>query len=819
MHILDFPPSERPGQPDKPAPRPSFRTGHGPANAAEEFHALMQALLSGAWAAGGAVPPADLSGGPDGETGGAGGREPAAATGPAADTLPGRPGSGPAVGGARWTPRPILPGRWPVMGNALGLPGGMGAFAAALDGQGLAAEGQEGLDADMPGGGALKQAAGTAGTAGGDGLDGVPEGPWASADGSQAGGTVTSVPGTAPPDADRPEAVAPLRRSGRVYAGTRAARRRMARLAAARAARLQDGSTGAERIRHGGVGAGQVREGEARDAQGAEHRAGNGQSTDAQAGTLHAPQSPSGGVPSGEVPDQLPTFPGILGQAHGPPPSASQPGEDGVEALGHAGGDGEGAATAALRLTGEPHGRTDAAAGRPAGALSQPIAAHHPTLQGAGGRQVDGPWAGTGAAVTGPAFRPGSPAAGLPNQGWTSWPPSAAPAGAGGPWAEASSTAAHAGNGSVPSTGGLPVNAGSGAREHPVLGLQGAPGGGGPGLPGSIVEAVGPFRTTPGTGVAAVRGQTGLGDVAAGEADAAYGHGVAGDGGAGRGRGMGAGQGSGSTLGAAGPGNAPGGPVASGEAPEDPGAGGARQVPGLGARPWLSGAGGTGFGRSDGGSFGGLEARDSAASSPSGHGEEAGVKFALFLQSQPLAVLREAPGAPASARAAVLQQLATHLQDMVASFRQETAPGGVEQVSIRLHPEYLGEVVLRISVDPGGSVVAHFSVDNPQVRSWIEQDLPQLRIALAEHGLQLTDAGVDSGPGSDGGSWLHAGGSPGTDWHGGSGFGQSSSQPGEALAWGSGSGPPGSPEEAEPETGEPAGMLDRYRTALIDVLA
>ncbi|REJ34094.1 MAG: hypothetical protein DIU84_08135, partial [Bacillota bacterium] len=119
-----------------------------------------------------------------------------------------------------------------------------------------------------------------------------------------------------------------------------------------------------------------------------------------------------------------------------------------------------------------------------------------------------------------------------------------------------------------------------------------------------------------------------------------------------------------------------------------------------------------------------------------------------YAQPQPVAASDPgAPAAPAASRASVMQQLAGHLQEMVAEMRQEITAGGVGRVAIRLHPEYLGQVVLRISIDRSGTVTAQFAVENPQVRAWIEEELPQLRAALAEHGLQLADANVDSGPG------------------------------------------------------------------------
>ncbi|MFO7311361.1 MAG: flagellar hook-length control protein FliK, partial [Bacillota bacterium] len=149
---------------------------------------------------------------------------------------------------------------------------------------------------------------------------------------------------------------------------------------------------------------------------------------------------------------------------------------------------------------------------------------------------------------------------------------------------------------------------------------------------------------------------------------------------------------------------------------------------------------------------GGPGATASSGTGPVGAVQEPGgdgsTGLPAYAQPQPVAASDPgAPAAPAASRASVMQQLAGHLQEMVAEMRQEITAGGVGRVAIRLHPEYLGQVVLRISIDRSGTVTAQFAVENPQVRAWIEEELPQLRAALAEHGLQLADANVDSGPG------------------------------------------------------------------------
>lgn len=105
-----------------------------------------------------------------------------------------------------------------------------------------------------------------------------------------------------------------------------------------------------------------------------------------------------------------------------------------------------------------------------------------------------------------------------------------------------------------------------------------------------------------------------------------------------------------------------------------------------------------------------------------------------------------------SESAPIAKPLAERMQEMVESIVRERRVGGMEQVAIRLHPEHLGRLLLRVGVDETGVVHARFIADNASVRSMIEQDLGSLRSALEEHGLVLGDAGVEAHVGSEGGA-------------------------------------------------------------------
>jgi flagellar hook-length control protein FliK len=60
---------------------------------------------------------------------------------------------------------------------------------------------------------------------------------------------------------------------------------------------------------------------------------------------------------------------------------------------------------------------------------------------------------------------------------------------------------------------------------------------------------------------------------------------------------------------------------------------------------------------------------------------------------------------------------------------------------IRLKPEHLGELTLKIAVD-SGVVSATFHTSNAEVRAAIEASLPQLRQDMANQGLKVDNVGV-----------------------------------------------------------------------------
>ena len=64
---------------------------------------------------------------------------------------------------------------------------------------------------------------------------------------------------------------------------------------------------------------------------------------------------------------------------------------------------------------------------------------------------------------------------------------------------------------------------------------------------------------------------------------------------------------------------------------------------------------------------------------------------------------------------------------------------------IKLNPEHLGELTLKVSVTQNGSVNASFHSDNAQVRAVIENSLVQLRQELNNQGLKVDSVEVYAG--------------------------------------------------------------------------
>ena len=124
-----------------------------------------------------------------------------------------------------------------------------------------------------------------------------------------------------------------------------------------------------------------------------------------------------------------------------------------------------------------------------------------------------------------------------------------------------------------------------------------------------------------------------------------------------------------------------------------------------------------------------------------GHASQAnpGVTFQTALQ-ETAEVQPTAPAAP--------QKDYEVARQIVEQARLLRMPEQTEMV-IRLKPEHLGELTLKVSVAAGGAVNATFHTDNASVRAIIETSMIQLKHELQAQGLKVDNVGVYAGLGDN----------------------------------------------------------------------
>jgi flagellar hook-length control protein FliK len=103
---------------------------------------------------------------------------------------------------------------------------------------------------------------------------------------------------------------------------------------------------------------------------------------------------------------------------------------------------------------------------------------------------------------------------------------------------------------------------------------------------------------------------------------------------------------------------------------------------------------------------------------------------------------KAAEAAPQAASAEVHAPVgSTGWSDEIGTHLTMMAANGREAASLRLSPEHLGPLEIRISMKDGEASV-YFGASNPDTRSALEQSLPRLREMFASQGLVLGDANV-----------------------------------------------------------------------------
>ena len=106
--------------------------------------------------------------------------------------------------------------------------------------------------------------------------------------------------------------------------------------------------------------------------------------------------------------------------------------------------------------------------------------------------------------------------------------------------------------------------------------------------------------------------------------------------------------------------------------------------------------------------------------------------------------LQHAGGTGQSAPASQIRDDFNVTQQIVEQARLIRSQESTEMV-IRLKPEHLGELTLRVSVSSEGAVTASFFSDNAQVRHIVESSLVQLRQELENQGIKVDKAEVYAG--------------------------------------------------------------------------
>jgi hypothetical protein len=119
--------------------------------------------------------------------------------------------------------------------------------------------------------------------------------------------------------------------------------------------------------------------------------------------------------------------------------------------------------------------------------------------------------------------------------------------------------------------------------------------------------------------------------------------------------------------------------------------------------------------------------------------------------------VKEGPGRPASLPAAERFEI---FERFGQGLRMSMAGGGKE-VRIRLVPEHLGEIILKVS-GKENNVSAKIVVENMAVKGLLESDAPRLKALFSENGLELKEYSVEVGShdsrSHDGNPWLSANG-------------------------------------------------------------
>ena len=87
------------------------------------------------------------------------------------------------------------------------------------------------------------------------------------------------------------------------------------------------------------------------------------------------------------------------------------------------------------------------------------------------------------------------------------------------------------------------------------------------------------------------------------------------------------------------------------------------------------------------------------------------------------------------------------LVDKMVEQARLTQKPGMSEMIIRLRPQNLGEMTIRIIAESGGAITASFHSNNAEVRGILQESLPTIKQELSNSGLKVNDVGVYAGLG------------------------------------------------------------------------
>jgi len=105
-------------------------------------------------------------------------------------------------------------------------------------------------------------------------------------------------------------------------------------------------------------------------------------------------------------------------------------------------------------------------------------------------------------------------------------------------------------------------------------------------------------------------------------------------------------------------------------------------------------------------------------------------------QGNEAVVGREVPGKATSVAVSLPENFARDVVVKMADELRLHVAGGTSEVRVRLKPEHLGELSLKITMQEG-ELTARMDVSVPAVKAALDAQLPQLREALASQGIEI----------------------------------------------------------------------------------